>query len=121
MDGYQRLAFIAAVIAVVLGFLAAIAVWVANFRSPWQIEILKRHYAAIVGLPSAAAGSFILITIFRQFTGEIEVDVPGFALKGAAGPLIFWVVCFLAIAWAIKTIWPLTSQISEENTDGPPS
>jgi hypothetical protein len=79
----------------------------ANFRSPWQIEMLKNHYPAIVGLPAAAAGAFVLVTLFRQVAGVITLKIPGFSLEGAAGPILLWAICFLAMAFAIKMIWPL--------------
>jgi hypothetical protein len=87
MDRYQHVAFWAAVAVCVLGFMAAAAVWIANFRETWQIELLRNHYAAIVGLPAAAAGSFVLITLFRQVSGELTIDLWGLKLQGAACPL----------------------------------
>jgi len=109
MDWYQLAAFWAAVVVCSLGFLAAAAVWIANFRATWQIEILRNHYAAIIGLPAAAAGAFVLITLFRQVSGDIRVELWGLKLEGAAGPLMFWVICFLVMALAIKMVWPMKS------------
>lgn len=109
MDWYQLAAFWAAVAVCSLGFLAAAAVWIANFRATWQIELLRNHYAAIIGLPAAAAGAFVLITLFRQVSGDIRVELWGLKLEGAAGPLMFWVICFLVIALAIKMVWPMKS------------
>ncbi|MCJ9728947.1 hypothetical protein [Bradyrhizobium sp. PRIMUS42] len=109
MDWYQTVAFWAAVVVIALGFLAAFAVWIANFRSDWQIQILREHYAAIVGLPAAAAGAFVMVTLFRQVSGKIIITLPGLKLEEASGPIILWVVCFIAMALAIKMIWPLKS------------
>lgn len=109
MDWYQTAAFWAAAVVISLGFLAACAVWIANFRSDWQIQILREHYAAIVGLPSAAAGAFVMVTLFRQVSGTIRISFGGLSLEGASGPILLWVVCFIAMALAIKMIWPLRS------------
>lgn len=109
MDWYQAAAFWAAAVVIALGFLAACAVWIANFRSDWQMQILREHYAAVVGLPAAAAGAFVMVTLFRQVSGTITMTFPGLKLEGASGPILLWVVCFIAMALAIKMIWPLKS------------
>jgi hypothetical protein len=84
-------------------------VWMIYFL-PWSFdnkagEILQRHYQAIIGLPAAAAVSFIIVVFLRQTEGPIEFEGLGFKLKGAAGQAVMWVVCFLAIAGAIKLVW----------------
>jgi hypothetical protein len=70
----------------------------------WQ-EILKLHFAAIVGLPGAAAVAFVIVVFLRQTDGPVEFEGLGFKFKGAAGQVVMWVLCFLAIAIAIKAVW----------------
>jgi hypothetical protein len=71
----------------------------------FEQDILKAHYAAIVGLPAGAAVSFILVVLLRQTEGPIEFEGLTFKFQGASGQVAMWVVCFLAFAGAIKLCW----------------
>jgi len=88
---------------VVAVFGYAILVVTYGFRY-WE-EILKDHFAAIIGLPGAAAVAFMLVVFLRQTDGPIEFRGLGFEFKGASGQVAMWVVCFLAIAVAIRLCW----------------
>ena len=70
----------------------------------WE-KVLEEHFAAIIGLPGAAAAAFVLVVFLRQTEGPIEFEGLGFKLKGAAGQILMWVICFLALAGAIKLLW----------------
>ncbi len=72
----------------------------------WTTPIVKAHYAATVGLPLAAIASICVVLMLKFATGPIEFEAIGFKFRGAAGPLIFWIMCFLAMAIAIKLLWP---------------
>ena len=67
--------------------------------------ILESHFKATVGLPLAALAALCLVFLLRATSGPIELEVLGFKFKGASGPLIMWVVVFLAIVLAIQTLW----------------
>jgi hypothetical protein len=87
--------------AVIFGF----AIWVIS-REFWDWQsVLKDHFAAIIGLPGAAGVAFVLVIFLRQTEGPIEFEGLGFKFKGAAGQVVLWVLCFLAIAGAIKLLW----------------
>ena len=62
--------------------------FVAAASSPLASEILKAHYAAIVGIPAAAAVSFILVVFLRQTEGPIGFEGLGFKFEGAAGQVV---------------------------------
>jgi hypothetical protein len=70
----------------------------------WQV-VLRDHFAAIIGLPGAAAVAFVIVVFLRQTDGPVEFEGLGFKFKGAAGQVVMWVLCFLAIAVAIKAVW----------------
>jgi hypothetical protein len=70
-------------------------------------DILKDHIAAIVGLQAAAALSFALVVFLRQVDGPIEFEGLGFKFKGAAGQVVMWIICFLAVTAAIKMSWSM--------------
>ena len=71
------------------------------------ISIVTKHFAVAIGLPMAAlVAAFIVIGL--QFTeGPITFKGLGFEFEGAAGQVILWVICFLAISLAIKLLWGL--------------
>lgn len=66
--------------------------------------IITNHFTVVIGLPMAAVGAFILVSVLRQQHGPVEFEGLGFKLKGGSGPIILWVICFLAIAGAIKLL-----------------
>lgn len=71
-------------------------------------ESTLAHVPTIIGLPLAALASLMLVLALRTVSGDIEVKALGFELKGAAGPLIMWILCFLAITLGIVKTWDLT-------------
>jgi hypothetical protein len=83
---------------------------------PWSFDdnagrILQAHYPAAIGLPAAVLISFVVVALFRQAAGPIEIGVPGgFQLKGATGPVILWALCFFVTTWAIKEVWGASCQ-----------
>jgi len=73
---------------------------------PWNWpDVLEKHFHAIFGIPGAAVVAFVIVIFLRQADGPIEFEGLGFKFKGAAGQVVMWVVCFLAIAGAIKLVW----------------
>jgi hypothetical protein len=105
----QLAAFGVAVIVILAVFAAFAWHWVQGYRgqNPWRSEMVRKHYAAIVSLPAAAGAAFVVVTFFRQVAGPIEIKVIGFELQGAGGPVVLWIACFLAIAFAIRICWNL--------------
>lgn len=71
----------------------------------WVEQLAKEHFAAMVGLPCAALASLLLVIILEINAGKIQFKALGFEFKGAAGPIVMWICCFLAIAVAIKILW----------------
>ncbi len=71
----------------------------------WVSGIVQNHFAATIGLPLAAIAALCLVILLGFTDGPIEFSGLGFNFKGAAGPIVLWVLCFLAIAVAIKALW----------------
>lgn len=74
-------------------------------QESWIIDIVKDHFQATVGLPLAAIASICIVYLFKFVSGDIELEGFGVKFKGAAGPVILWAICFLAISGAIKLLW----------------
>jgi hypothetical protein len=108
-DTYQQASFWGTVFLCGAVIVTGTIVAISDYTADWHLQMLHDHFAAIVGLPSASAGAFIIVTLFRQVAGPIEIEVWGLKLKGAGGPVLLWVVCFLALAFALWMVWDLKS------------
>lgn len=92
---------IAALLAVGLLLLAA---WYNRF-DPVLSGLVVRNFAAIIGLPFAFLGAFVVVALFRQGETPVEFEGFGLKLKGAAGEVVLWILCFVALAGAIAFLW----------------
>ena len=75
------------------------------YSQDWVVEVAQKHFAATIGLPFAALAALCLVILLEITTGTVEVRGLGFEFKGAGGPIVMWVCCFLSIAAAIKMVW----------------
>jgi hypothetical protein len=112
-DRYQKVAFWMAVILCGAALGVAAVVWHRHTGEPWQTDMMKEHYAALVGLPWAGAASFILVTLFRQVAGPIKIKGWGLEIEGAGGPVLLWIACFLAISIALWMVWDLKANLPQ--------
>ena len=90
-------------------FAGYIAFTVSTFfwQGGWISELLREHYVFFVGLPFAAMLAYFLVATLESTRGLIEFEALGMKFKGASGPIIMWVVVFLAIVVAIRLVWGL--------------
>jgi hypothetical protein len=86
-----------------------VSIVLVSFFGIWD-AIARRHFAAVVGLPSAALAALFVVLVLRTVAGPIELKIPGFEFRGASGPIIMWIACFLAITFAISHLWSLQFQ-----------
>ena len=70
-----------------------------------MVDIVKPHFAAIVGLPVAAIFAAFIVVALQQTSGPVKFEGLGFKFEGSSGQVVLWVFCFLAIASAIKLLW----------------
>jgi hypothetical protein len=56
-------------------------------------------------LLGAAAGAFTVVALFRTTEGKIKFEAFWLKFEGASGPIVMWILCFLAIVAGIKTLW----------------
>jgi hypothetical protein len=71
----------------------------------WIIAEFKQHFAATIGIPLSALAAFCVVTLLRATTGPIEVESQVIKFHGASGPIIFWILCFVAIVGGVKLLW----------------
>ncbi len=75
-----------------------------GFLRSWRYS-LGKHFPVTIGLPVAAVISLLLILVLRETTGKLEFEALGFKFRGASGPVVLWVLCYLAITLSIKLLW----------------
>jgi hypothetical protein len=101
----ERATYIAALATIAGAFLTFLLFIVADWEQGYWPRIIENHFAAVVGLPLAAAAAFIIVTLLRQGQGELEFEGLGFKFRGPSGQIVLWLLCFLGIAGAIKLLW----------------
>lgn len=74
-------------------------------NSPELFQVALEHFPATIGLPSAAIAALFIVVFLESSSGPIQFEGLGFKFRGASGPIVLWVFCFLAIAGAIKLVW----------------
>ena len=87
--------------AIALGLVVFVA-----YRDPDFYAVAVRHFPTVVGLPFGAIASLFIVTACRVVVGDkLSFKVLGLEFSGAGGPVVLWVLCFLAITLAINTTW----------------
>ena len=112
-DGNERLRITLSwivVVSVTLFSLFAIGILIKQgFRpgaySELYFSVLRDHFRAVAGLPMAAVAALFIVLVLRATSGPIELEALWLKFKGASGPIILWLLCFLGIAHAIESLW----------------
>jgi hypothetical protein len=69
------------------------------------VELTRKQFAAMILVPMAALMAFGVVTLLEWTAGDIEFSGLSFTFKGASGPIVLWVFCFLAITAALQLFW----------------
>ncbi|MEX3690333.1 hypothetical protein AB3X91_17555 [Paraburkholderia sp. BR14263] len=78
---------------------------ISMMRDPALYKIALDHFPVAIGLPAAVLASLCIVVFLESSSGPIEFEGLGFKFKGASGPIVLWVFCFLAITAAIKILY----------------
>ena len=78
-----------------------------HWEGGWILPLFRDHYVFFVGLPFAGLLSHFLVGTLESSRGKIEFEVLGLKFKGASGPIIMWVIVFLAIVVSFRMVWSL--------------
>jgi hypothetical protein len=73
----------------------------------------RQHYVTVVGLPCSGLGALFIVLLLRNVAGAVQFRVLTLEFKGASGPIIMWILCFLSLTLAMVKTWDLT--ISNSN------
>jgi len=69
------------------------------------MSLIKHHYAFMIEIPSSAAAAVFVVLLMKYVAGNVQMKIPGICFKGAAGTIVFWIMCFWAFILAIKVLW----------------
>jgi hypothetical protein len=105
LDNWRRLINLGIAVVSLLGTaLLIVAVWSQRF-DPLLSGLVTKNFAAIVGLPFSFVAAFVVVALFRQGESALDFEAFGVKLKGAAGEIILWLLCFAAISGSISLLW----------------
>jgi hypothetical protein len=93
------------------GFIICQTIWGVAEPTNWLVKLTNDHYAALVGTPMSAVTAFCIVSLLKVTSGPIEFEAFGFKFRGASGPIVLWVFCFLSIAAAFHLLWLDTARV----------
>jgi hypothetical protein len=82
-----------------------VAVLLVTSATDFYSGFVFQHYLVFFGMPYAGFFAYYLVTALESSRGPIEVEFVGFKFKGAAGPLVFWLLVFLSIQLGFSLFW----------------
>ena len=77
----------------------------ATSANGWFLQLIQMHFAATLGVPLCGIASACVVLVLKSASGPIEFEVLGLRFRGAAGPVILWVLCFLVMILAVNLLW----------------
>jgi hypothetical protein len=81
--------------------------WNEEIQKYATLDVLKSHWAAIVGIPVLAFFSLFLIFLTRIVSGEIKFKLGEAEISGAASEGLMWIFVFLSLVWGFSELWKL--------------
>ena len=92
---------------ILAGLFSVLFGWISDTvfgREAWTNFVLM-NFGLVVGLPMAAALAFGIVVAFQQTSeGPLSMRLGPLEFSGPAGPILLWVVCFLAAVFAISLL-----------------
>lgn len=72
---------------------------------PQFVDLFKKNFIVIFGLPLGALLALFIVVFLEYTRGPIEFEGLGFKFKGGSGPIVLWVLCYLAITLSFSVLW----------------
>lgn len=60
----------------------------------------------------------VYVLLLRTVSGDVDVRLLGVEFKGASGPIIMWILCFLALILAVNKTWDLGNDAAKPREKG---
>jgi hypothetical protein len=67
-------------------------------------QLIESDPRAVLGVPWAGGAALVVVLLLGSSFGKTEFKVLGFEFKGASGPTVMWLLCFLAEALVIRVL-----------------
>ena len=61
-------------------------------------------FMPIIIVSFSVVTAFIVVLTLNSVVGEIKFKAPGFEFEGASGPIVLWIICFLALALILSSM-----------------
>ena len=88
------------------GFLIVSTIWPETIKESWFLELVRKRPGGTVGIAIAALSAFTIVWVLDIFSTEpIKIELWVLKFEGAAGPVILWILCFLAIVYGADVLW----------------
>jgi hypothetical protein len=88
------------------GFVIVGAIAPSAIPDSWFLRLVTAHPGGTLGIAIAAISAFSVVAVLDVLSRDpLEIRIPGFELKGAAGPVVLWVLCFLALIAGGNILW----------------
>ena len=69
------------------------------------MDYIFEQAEAVIGIPFCAAMALYVVLMLRTTQGPGEFEGIGFKFRGASGPIVMFVLCFLAFVGATRLLW----------------
>ncbi len=79
---------------------------VASGQLPKLIAIVLDHPQAAIGGPVCMLCALLIVLLLRTTEGPIQFEAFGLKFRGASGPIIMWILCFGALVFGLRWLWP---------------
>ncbi len=94
-------------------FLVISALFPTALPKSWFLDMILEHPSGTIGIAISAISAFSVVVVLDVFARDpIEIRFWQFEVKGAAGPVILWVLCFLALVLGGEILWDNTGTLS---------
>lgn len=67
-------------------------------------QLIETDPRAVLGVPWAGGAALVVVLLLGSSFGKTEFKILGFEFKGASGPTVMWLLCFLAEALVIRVL-----------------
>ncbi len=102
------------------GFLVISALSPEIIPDSWFLDMIKTYPAGTIGVAISAVSSFSVVAVLDMFSRDpIAIRFFQFELKGAAGPVLLWAICFIAFVSGANLLWKNEGIITQNETIQP--
>jgi hypothetical protein len=69
------------------------------------VSLIFAQPAVFIVGPGSIMLALLIVLLLRNIGGPIEFEAMSFKFRGASGPIVMWIFCYLALIFATKFLW----------------